>query len=119
MAGNVGGLTGLTGLVVGGGGNVPSGVSLFGILNSVVTVVATTVTATKSVDTTAAYSGLTVGDAVMAIPKTASGLSAGVTLDAWVSAADTVTIRYSNVSTANAAQIATAFNVIAYKLVDA
>lgn len=117
MAGNLGGVTGLTGLSVGGGGNVPSGVPLYGILNSVVTVVATTVTATKSVDTTAAYAGLAVGDAVVAIPLTASGLSAGVTLDAWVSASEVVTIRYSNVSTANAAQIATAMNVIAYKLV--
>ena len=117
MADNLGGVTNVTGLAVGGGGNVPSGVTLYGILNSVVTVVATTVTATKSVDTTATFSGVTVGDAIMAIPKTASGLSAGVTVDAWVSAADTATIRYSNVSTANAAQIATAFNVIAYKLV--
>lgn len=117
MAGNLGGVTNVRGLAVGGGGNVPSGVTLYGILNSVVTVVATTVTATKSVDTTATFSGVTVGDAIFAIPLTASGLSAGVTLDAWVSAADTATIRYSNVSTANAAQIATAFNVIAYKLV--
>ena len=119
MAGNVGGLTGLTGVVVGGGGNVPSGVSLYGILNSVVTVVATTVTATKSVDTTATFSGVTVGDAIIAIPLTASGLSAGVTLDAWVSSAGVATLRYSNVSTANAAQIATAFNVVCFKLVDA
>ena len=119
MSGNLGGVTNVTGLAVGGGGNVPSGVTLYGILNSVVTVVATTVTATKSVDTTATFSGVTVGDAIMAIPKTASGLSAGVTVDAWVSAADTATIRYSNVSTANAAQIATAFNVVCFKLVDA
>jgi len=116
MSGNIAGVTGFTGVRVGGGDNYPSGVTLYAIPASVITVVATTVTATKSVDTTAAFSGVTIGDAILATPMT-SGLSAGVTLDAWVSAVDTVTLRYSNVSTANAAQIATAINVICFKQV--
>lgn len=116
MAGNEPGITGFTGLKVGDGRNYPSATSLWGITSSVVTVVATTVTATKSVDTTAAFSGYTVGDAVFA-NAAGSGLSAGVTLDAWISAADVVTIRYSNVSTANAAQIATPIIVTGFKRV--
>lgn len=114
MAGNEPGITNLTGLNVGGGRNLPSGTSYNAILSSVVTVVATTVTATKSVDTTATIAGLAVGDPVFACAGT-SGLSAGVTLDAWASAASEITIRYSNVSTANAAQIATAITVTAFK----
>lgn len=117
MAGNEPGITGLTGLKVGDGRGYPSATSLYGITSSVVTVVATTVTATKSVDTTAAFSGYTVGDAVFACAGAASGLSAGVTLDAWISAADVVTIRYSNVSTAAAAQIATPIVVTGLKRV--
>lgn len=116
MAGNEPGITGLTGLKVGDGRGYPSASSYWGIQSSVVTVVATTVTATKSVDTTAALSGFTVGDAVFA-NAAGSGLSAGVTLDAWISAADVLTVRYSNVSTANAAQIATPIIVTAFKRV--
>lgn len=114
MAGNEPGITNFTGLNVGGGRNLPSGTSYAAILTSVVTVVATTVTATKSVDTTATIPGLAVGDPVFATAGT-SGLSAGVTMDCWVSAASTVNIRYSNVSTANAAQIATEIHVTALK----
>lgn len=114
MAGNEPGTTNLTGLNVGGGRNLPSGTSFSAILSSIVTVVATTVTATKSVDTTATVAGFAVGDPVIANAGT-SGLSAGVTMDAWVSAASEVTIRYSNVSTANASQIATAITVTTFK----
>jgi len=116
MAGNIDGTTDFTGVRVGGGGSYVAGSPLYAIKSSVVTVVATTVTATKSVDTTAALTGFAVGDSIIATPAT-SGLSAGVTLDAWVSAADVLTIRYSNVSTANAAQIATAINVVSLKVV--
>lgn len=119
MSGNLGGVTGLTGLQVGGGSNVSAGTPIYAISNTSVTVVATTVTATKSVDTTATISNATIGDLILVAPANASGLSAGVTVDAWISAVNTATIRYSNVSTANAAQIATPFNVTVVKLVDA
>lgn len=119
MAGNLGGVTGLTGIQVGGGSNVSAGTPIYAISNTSVTVVATTVTATKSVDTTATISNATIGDQIFIAPASASGLSAGVTLDAWISAVGVATIRYSNVSTANAAQIATPFNVTVVKLVDA
>lgn len=114
MAGNIAGVTNLTGLNVGAGGANPSGTTLVAMMASVVTRVATTVTATKSVDTTAAFTGVAVGDPIFATAGT-SGLSAGVTADVWASAADTVTLRLSNVSTADAAQIATAFTVFAFK----
>jgi hypothetical protein len=117
MAGNEPGITGFTGIQVGDGRNYPASTPLWAINSSIVTVVATTVTATRSVDTTAALSGFTVGDAVFASVGAASGLSAGVTLDAWVSSAGTATIRYSNVSTAAAAQIATPIILTAFKRV--
>ena len=90
-----------------GGTDYPAGTTIYGITYSTIPVVATTVTATKSVTTTATVSGYTVGDYVNAVVASASGLSAGVTLDAWMSAGATVTIQYSNVSTAAANQIAT------------
>ena len=135
MAGNLLGVTNLTALAVGGGnaqaasagGNVPAstisggvyptGASFYAITASVVTVVATTAVATKSTTTTATLSGITIGDIVLAAVANASGLSAGVTLDAWVNAPDTVTIAYSNVSTANAAQIATPVRLVMLKVV--
>lgn len=126
------GITGFSGLAIGGGaggpagsgfpastvsgGSYPDGTNIYAIAMVTVPVVATTVTATKSVDTTYAFSTATVGDFLFATPAT-SGLSAGVTLDAWVSAAGQVTIRYSNVSTANALQIATNVNVLLVKVV--
>lgn len=116
MAGDLGGITNLTGLNVGGGGAYLAGSNMYGIKASVITVVATTCTATKSVDTTGAFSGLTIGDVVVPVAG-GSGLSAGIALDAWVSAVDVVTIRYSNVSAANAAQIATPITVLAFKVV--
>lgn len=116
MAGNEPGITGFTGIKVGDGRGYPSSTSYYAIASTSVTVVATTVTATKSVDTTAAFSGFTVGDALFGTAA-GSGLSAGVTMDVWFSAADTATIRYSNVSTANAAQIATPIILTAFKRV--
>ena len=93
-----------------GGGTVP-------ITRSFATsfsVVATTVVATKSTTTDATISGISTADALYITPK-GSGLSAGVVVDAYCSAADTLTVRYSNVSTANAAQIATTFNLVAFR----
>ena len=126
------GVTGFSGLNVGGaaggpagsgfpastttGGVYPSGVNIYSIAQVIAPVVATTVTATKSVDTTYPFSGATIGDHLIATAGT-SGLSAGVTLDAFVSAPDVATIRYSNVSTANAAQIATNVGLLLIKTV--
>jgi len=124
MAGALAGVTGFSGVQVGGaassavsGGSYPTGIPLYAVTASVVTVVATTATATKSTTTTFQVSGATVGDVVLAAATSASGLSAGLTVDAWVSAADQVTLAYSNVSTANAAQIATPFRVVLLKVV--
>ncbi len=90
-----------------GGSDYATGSPVYAWKFITVPVVATTVTATKSATTTYAVSGFTVGDYVNAVVGTASGLSLGVTLDAWMSAGETVTIQYSNVSTANASQITT------------
>jgi hypothetical protein len=135
MAGDLLGVTSFSGVKVGGGhaqaasanGNVPAstisggdypvGTARYAEVYSVVTVVATTAVATKSTTTTATLSGATIGDFVDLCPASASGLSAGLTVDCWVSAADQITIAYSNVSTANAAQIATPFRVQFIKVV--
>jgi hypothetical protein len=116
MSGALAGVTGLTGLSVGGGGSYLTAIPIHAISATSVTVVATTCTATKSVTTTSTWSGVTVGDALFATPL-GSGLSAGVVMDAYVNAANTVTIRYSNVSTANASQIATPILLVAAKIV--
>lgn len=126
------GITGFSGIAIGGGtggpagsgfpastvsgGAYPDGVNIYAMASVTVPVVATTVTATKSVDTTYPFSTATVGDLVFATAGT-SGLSAGVTMDAWVSQPGVVTVRYSNVSTANAAQIATNVCVLLVKVV--
>lgn len=135
MAGDLLGVTGFSGVKVGGGhaqaaaangnvpastisgGDYPAGTAQYAQIYSVVTVVATTATATKSTTTTAVISGITVGDFVDICPASSSGLSAGLTVDCWVSAPDVITIAYSNVSTANAAQIATPFRVQFIKVV--
>lgn len=123
MAGNLTGMTDFTGLRVGAGaastasgGAYPAGTAQYAHVYSVVTVVATTCVATKSTTTTATLSGVTLGDFVDIAPG-GSGLSAGVVAQAWVSAADQITIAYSNVSAANAAQIATPFRVQFIKVV--
>lgn len=103
MAGNIGGWTGLSGLSVGAGSGYSCGTPVYNLSSLTVPVVALTVVATKSTETTYAFPGLTTDDTV--IPN-CSALSDGVSLTAYCAAANTVTLRYSNVSASNAAQTA-------------
>lgn len=90
----------VSGLTVGAGG-----APLLFMHGSKTSVAALTVTATKSVETTFTENLAAVGDLVTwGLGTSNSSLSAGVTVDTFVSAASTITVRYSNVSTANAAQ---------------
>lgn len=52
-----------------------------------------------SVDITATVPGVAVGDICLFVgtSKSQSDANAGITVDAWVSAADTVTVRFTNV----------------------
>jgi len=64
-----------------------------------------TAVATKSTETTWANNAARVGDVILqGAPDGASGLSAGLAYNIYVSAASTVALRLSNVSTANASQ---------------
>jgi hypothetical protein len=110
LLGTLSSLTETAGSLAIGGGTVP----LTRSFATSFTVVATTVVATKSTTTDASISGISTADAFYITAK-GSGLSAGVVVDAYCSAADVVTVRYSNVSTANAAQIATTFNLVAFR----
>ena len=76
-----------------------------------VPVVATSVTGNKSISTTFTLSGMSTAD-MLFVGTPTSGLSNGITADAWVNAADTITVFYSNVSSATAAQIATTLPII-------
>lgn len=68
---------------------------------------AITATATKSTTTTLTNNLAAVGDIVSwGLGTSTSSLSAGLTLNMYVSAASTIEIRLSNVSAANAAQAA-------------
>jgi hypothetical protein len=86
---------------------VGAGTSLVKLSSLTVPVVAITATATKSTTTTYAFSGATTAaDATnpqVFICTPTSAMSPGVVVDAYASTTDVVTIRYSNVSTANAA----------------
>ena len=103
MAGNIGGFTSLSGLSLGAGSGYSCGTPVYNVSSMTVGVVALTVTATKSTESAIPFPGATTDDTVIA---TCSGLSAGVVLTAYPDAANSVTLRYSNVSTANAAQTA-------------
>lgn len=113
MAGNEPGITGFTGVKVGDGRGYPSATSYWAINSSVVTVVATTVANGGSATTTATISGFTVGDPCFATPGSAT--SAGLSMHAFFTAGDTVTIQYQNVSTATVAQVALPVIVTAFK----
>lgn len=67
------------------------------------TIVATTVVATKSTSTTFTDNAVAIGDLIEVGP---SNLSNGVILQAYCSTASSITFNYSNVSAANAAQVA-------------
>lgn len=134
MPGNLLGVTSLTGLQVGGGsaqaasanGNVPAstvsggvyptGTAMYAHSYSIVTTAAITLTGNKSSATSFRLSGCTPGDWVALLPP-ASGLSDGITADCWIASADFLTIQFSNVSSASAAQIATGFKVQLIKVV--
>lgn len=67
-----------------------------------VSIVTITALVNRSTTTTVAVSGASTVDG--AFITALSGLSNGLTLDAWVSDADTVTVAFSNVSAAQAVQ---------------
>lgn len=69
-------------------------------------VVAITAAATKSTETTFALSGATTGGGDFILISAPSALSEGLAFNAYVSDADTGTLRFSNVSTVAAAQTA-------------
>jgi hypothetical protein len=68
------------------------------------TTVVLTASANSSIDTTFAMTGATVGDGIVAAAP--SALSGDLSYNAWVSAADTVTLRLSNCSTVDNVQTA-------------
>lgn len=68
-------------------------------------VAAITAVATKSTTTNATISGLSTVDLCVVIP-TSSGLSNGLALNAYPTAVDTLTLNFSNCSTANVVQAA-------------
>jgi hypothetical protein len=86
---------------------IGAGTPLVKLSSITVPMVAITATATKSTTTTYAFSGATTAaDATnpqVFIATPTSALSPGVVVDAYASTKDTVTIRYSNCSAANAA----------------
>lgn len=110
---NLAGVTNFTGLNVGAGGANPAGTDYVAIQSSTITVVATTVANGASATTTAALTGFAVGDPVFANPGSAS--SAGLSVNAWISAADTVTIQLQNVSASTLTQTALPVVVTAFK----
>lgn len=89
-------------LTVGAGGQ-----PLLFVGGSKTSVAALTITATKSVETTFTDNNAKVADLVVwGMGTSTSSVSAGLAVDTFVSAASTITIRFSNVSAANAAQAA-------------
>lgn len=86
-------------LAVGGGTGITS------ILKGTVSIVTMTLGASSSATTSASVPGLSTSDlVVIAPPNTLSGLSSHVDIAAWVSAASTLIVRFSNTSTAQVVQ---------------
>ena len=78
--------------------------------STAVSIVAMTLLANRSQTTNAALSGATPGDLVMINPP-ASGYSNGVVAQGYISAADVLTVNFSNVSGATAVQAAASYIV--------
>lgn len=106
------GITGTTGaftstLSTNGAVTIGAGTALVKLSSITVPVVAITAVATKSTTTTHAFSGATTAadttNPQVFIVTPTSAMSPGVVVDAYASTKDVITIRYSNVSAANAA----------------
>lgn len=103
MAGNIRDWTGLSGLSLGAGSGYSCGTPIWNISSITIPVVAITAAATKSTDTTYPFPGLAAGDHVLV---SASTMSAQVALTGFCDTANTVTLRYSNVSSVAANVVA-------------
>lgn len=94
--------------------SVGGGVPITFVSASSSSLVATTVTASTSVTTQITNNNAAIGDIVTwGLGTSTSSLSQGVAMDLYVSAASSIQVRLSNVSTANAAQAAIS---LTYKL---
>lgn len=122
MAGNLAGITGLSGLSVGGAEADPkistsaqsAGRGLIWHSYRTYAVPALTLTANGSTTTDAVFPGVAANDAVFA-HATSSMSSGAVLAHAFASAANTVTLVYSNASTAALSIVAQTIGVVAQR----
>jgi len=95
---------------------VGSGTAISKILAGTVSIVTMTVTGAASLSTTATISGLSTVDIIHVSPPS-SGLSGDLTIDAWASAANTVTVKFSTTSSAGAVQAGPVnYNYVAFRV---
>lgn len=84
---------------------VGGGTAITSILKGTVSIVTMTMAASSSATTSATVAGLATTDIItIRPPNTLSGLSMHCFIDAWVSAASTLIVRFSNTSTAQVVQ---------------
>jgi hypothetical protein len=117
LAGSVGASTvegSFSTLTVGTSLKVGGGTAITSVLKGTISVVAMTLAATSSVTTAATVAGLATGDVITVNPPT-SGYSLYVTVQPQVSAASTVILQFSNLSTAQVVQAAGSWRYVAIR----
>lgn len=118
MAGNILGVTDFTGVRVGGGSSITGstlsdGAPIYWVGSAASAFAALTVTGNLSSDRTIVVPGARAGDVVaLGIP---SGLSSGVAVHGFVTADNTVTVRFSAATTLNQSQTAQTFRAAVFR----
>jgi len=95
------------GLVIAGGGTAPLRV----FSRQTFAVVAMTLTATRSIETTLNYNAVTPAANDLCLIGAPSAFSLGIAVNAYVNSSNSVVLRFSNVSTVDAAQTAQTWGI--------
>ena len=91
-----------------------SPVEVSGIHTTSSTVNPGAIAANTSYSTTVTYAGVAAGDAVVVIPP--AGTNAAISFDAWVSAANTITLCLHNVSAGSVTPASATWTLLIFKL---